>query len=63
MREFAFLLRLMGTPQQAVCSKLVTVEQLEQTLAATRDMRDPDLAKQLSELELTERLSGVRLRA
>jgi hypothetical protein len=39
----------------------VSVEQLEQLLAASRGESDADLAKQLSELALTERLSERRL--
>ena len=38
-----------------------TVEQLEQVLDADHGKGDADVARQLSELELTERLSGTRL--
>ena len=39
----------------------VTVNQLEQTLAASHDKADADLAEQLANLELSERLRGARL--
>jgi VWFA-related protein len=39
----------------------VTVEQLEQTLAAAHGKRDQDLAKRLGGMELSERLSSPRL--
>lgn len=39
----------------------ITVDQLEQTLTASRDKADGDLAEQLANLELTERLSDARL--
>lgn len=41
--------------------KPVTVEQLEQTLKAIRDQSDGESARQLSALQLTERLSSVKL--
>ena len=41
--------------------RLVSIEQLEQLLAASRGKSDADMAKQLSELALTERLSEHRL--
>ena len=39
----------------------VAVEQLGQVLTTAHDKSDSDLAKQLSELTLTERLSGIKL--
>ena len=39
----------------------VTVEQLEQKLNTAHEKRDKDVAKQLSNLELTERLSSTKL--
>jgi VWFA-related protein len=41
----------------------VTVEQLEQVLSAAHDKRDAEVARQLSDLTLTERLSSTRLLA
>jgi hypothetical protein len=46
--------------KDAAVSK-VTVAQLEQTLAATRGKPDADVAKQLSGLELTERMNSAKL--
>ena len=47
--------------QPNLSTKPVTVEQLEQVLAADHGDRDADVAQQLSGLELTERLDGARL--
>jgi VWFA-related protein len=41
-------------------AKRVTVEQLEQALAASEGKSDTELARQLSDMELTERLSSAR---
>jgi VWFA-related protein len=41
----------------------VTVEQLEQVLSAAHDKQDAEVARQLSDLTLTERLSSTRLLA
>ena len=46
-------------PDPAV--KRVTVEQLEQVLVAARGERDGEVARRLSDLELTERLSAAKL--
>jgi VWFA-related protein len=43
--------------------KRVTVDQLQQALAAIRYKRDAEAAKELSQLELTERLSSEKLLA
>jgi hypothetical protein len=45
----------------ALAYEPATIAQLEQILAAAHGKPDKDLAKQLGELELTERLSTVRL--
>src|ERR1700722_4580431 len=47
--------------QRALAGRQITAEQLEQMLAAVNREPDKELAKQLSELELTERLSAARL--
>ncbi len=66
MRKVALLL-LMGLTAQAFASKqhgaekLVTVEQLEQTLSADHNKDDKDLAGLLYGMKLTERLSAARL--
>jgi hypothetical protein len=46
---------------RALAGRQLSGEQLEQMLAALNRKPDKELAKQLSELELTERLSAVRL--
>jgi VWFA-related protein len=46
-----------------VVARRVTVEQLEQLLGAVRGRSDGEAARQLSGLELTERLSGAKLSA
>jgi hypothetical protein len=47
--------------QHALAGRQISGEQLEQMLAGANRERDIELAKQLSELELTERLSAERL--
>jgi hypothetical protein len=59
----SLLLLLPGSAAAEHPSVRVTVEQLEKVLAAAKDMPDGKLAKQLSNLELTERLSGAKLAA
>ncbi len=51
------LLLLVATAIPALAADRISVEQLEQTLAAARGQRDSEIAQQLSKLELTERLS------
>ncbi len=58
--KFLLALLLAGTALSAFAAKRVTVEELEQVLAASHGKQDAKLAQQLSELELTERLSGAR---
>jgi len=61
MRHLALvpLLAFFATPASA--EKRVTVDKLEQVLAASRHMPDTKLAQEIYELELTERLSEDRL--
>lgn len=47
--------------QPNLTARRVTVEQLDHVLAAASDESDADLARQLSGLELTERLSATKL--
>src|SRR5580704_7125865 len=61
MPKVLLLFLLAGTAVPAFAAKRVTVEQLEQLLAADRGKPDAKLAQQLSDLELTERLSAARL--
>ena len=61
MRKLALLLLLAEIALPAMAAKRVTVEQLEQVLAATQGKKDAKVAQQLANLELSERLSGARL--
>jgi VWFA-related protein len=61
MRKLSVFLLLAGAAMPALAAKTVTVEQLEQVLAAAHGKSDAKVAQQLSGLELTERLSAVRL--
>ena len=63
MRALALLLTLTGFMLPAYGAKRVTVDQLEQTLAAAHSLPDAEVARQLSDLELTERLSTAKLDA
>jgi hypothetical protein len=60
MHRLAVLLLLLGTAQQARAAVRVTVDQLEQTLAANHQKSDAQVLEKLSDLELTQRLSEVR---
>jgi hypothetical protein len=60
-RSFAVVIVLTVSNRPAVAYKPVTIAQLEQVLAAARGKSDKALARQLGELELTERLSTLRL--
>jgi VWFA-related protein len=60
MRKLLLALLLAGTAPLAVAARRVTVEELQQVLAATHGKQDVKLAQQLSELQLTERLSAAR---
>lgn len=61
MRALALLLVFAGFPLPAFGAKRVTVIELEQTVASAHSLPDGEVAKKLSGLELTERLSGTRL--
>src|SRR5580658_6442884 len=61
MRKLALLWLLAGVALPAVAARNITVEQLEQVLAAVHGKADAKVAQQLSGLELTERLSAARL--
>ena len=60
-RSFAVVIVLSVAARSALAYEPVTITQLEQMLATTRGTSDNALAKQLGELELTERLSTLRL--
>ena len=62
MRALALLLTLTGFVLPAFGAKRVTVDGLEQTLAAAHGLQDAEVARQLSDLELTERLSTAKLK-
>jgi VWFA-related protein len=61
MRKLAVLLLLAGLALPAFAAKRVTVEQLEQALAAAQGKSDAEVARQLSNFELTERFSSLKL--
>jgi VWFA-related protein len=61
MRKLAVLLLLAGLTLPAFAAKRVTVGQLEQALTAAQGKPDAEVARQLSDMELTERLSSAKL--
>ncbi len=61
MRGIAILLLLAGSALSCAAVKPVTAEQLEQILAATHNASDAQVAAQLSDLTLIERLSPAVL--
>src|SRR2546427_9078671 len=61
VREIAILLLVAGSVFPCAAAKLVTVEQLDQILASAHDVSDVQIAAQLSDLILIERLSNTRL--
>jgi VWFA-related protein len=61
MLNWLLCLILTGVALPAFAANRVTVEQLQQLLTASKAKPDADLAKQLSGLELTERLSSASL--
>ena len=61
MRKWALCFLLAGIPLAAFPADRVTVEQLEKVLSVSKTGQDADLARQLSGLELTERLSSAKL--
>lgn len=61
MRKLAFVLALFGFALPASASRSIPVAELEQKLATNRGRPDAEVAQQLSEFELTERLSTATL--
>jgi VWFA-related protein len=61
MRKLLLVAVLTGCAFRLYASKAITVAELEQKLAVDRGKPDADLAQQLSEFELTERLSATTL--
>ncbi|MGA8727491.1 MAG: hypothetical protein WB608_01980 [Terracidiphilus sp.] len=66
MREWVLLMFLAGVTPPAVAENAVppakvTVDQLEQALAASHGQTDADVAKQLMNMKLTERLNTAKL--
>lgn len=61
MVKWATLLLLAGTAWPAMAAKSLSVAELEQILAADHGKADGHVAQQLSEVELTERVSPARL--
>jgi hypothetical protein len=60
MRKLALLLLLAGTVPPAFSAKSVTLEKVDQLLAHTHGKPDAKVAKQLFNLQLTERVSSAR---
>ena len=60
MRKVLLLLLLAGLALPGHAAKRVTVQQLEQLVAAIHDKPDADVASKLSQLELIEQLDPVR---
>jgi hypothetical protein len=60
MRKLALLLLLAGTVPPAFSAKSVTLEKVDQLLIHARGKPDAKVAKQLFNLELTERVSSAR---
>src|ERR1700722_14564741 len=61
MRNFVLLLLAAEISLSALAQRKVTVAQLEQVLAIIHGKQDAKVAQQLSDLELTERLSIASL--
>ncbi len=61
MRKLAFVLAFFGCALPALASESISVAGLEQKLIANRGRPDAEVAQQLSEFELTERLSTATL--
>jgi hypothetical protein len=61
MRKFLFLFFLFAAALPVRAAESITVEQLEHTLADAHGKRDQDLAKKVGGMELSERLSSLRL--
>ena len=61
MRNWALLLALFGSALSASAAKGISVADLERTLNADRGKPDAQIAQQLSDFQLTERLSAATL--
>ncbi len=61
MRNLAILLALAGSTLPSFAAQPTTVEQLERMLAQSQGKPDAEVARQLADVELTERLSSARL--
>ncbi len=61
MRRCVLLACFAAVVSPAFAAKRATVEQLEQVLSAIHSKPDAEIARQLSDLQLTERLSTARL--
>ena len=61
MKKWALFLALACLAGSARAAKVLSVEQLEQWLAANRGKSDAHIAQQLSQMDLSERVSPVRL--
>lgn len=61
MRKWAFLLVIAGMALPAGAARRVSVADLEQLLAAAHGQPDKKVAKQIDDLELTERVNYTRL--
>ena len=61
MRKWATLFLMAAMAPRAEAAKSVSVEQLEQLLAQNQGKSDARVAQQLSELELSERVSEARM--
>jgi VWFA-related protein len=63
MKRFGWILAILTLASPVWAAKHVTVGQLEELVSASRNKPDVDVANQLSDLELTERLSDARFTA
>jgi hypothetical protein len=61
MRRLVLMLLMCGVALPCSASRRVSVERLEQLIAAAHDKTDADVAERLSGLELTERLSEAEV--
>ena len=61
MRRLAVLILFAGMTLPASASKRITIAELEQALTAARGKPDAEVAQQISDLELTERLSAEKV--
>jgi VWFA-related protein len=61
MRKLAVLLLLVTGASSCLAARNITVEQFEELLAGAGARQDAKIAQQLSELELTERLSTAKM--